>query len=240
MTSRWRNRLIGLLAVAVVAGAVYIPVLRQRIRRSARLQSQSLEQARRELSRPAEGAANETKEKTTLFWLSPEDDGTLTSVTVEMPLSHDPVVRSKQVLDILLAGPVDADLRTLPPDAALLEFYLLPNGTGVADFSESLATSLPSGIISEKLAVDSILRTLEANVPQVQQLKILINGQERETLAGHLDLTGTFAVRSAVPSAPPVAVPAPATAPAGGIAPVPQKLTAEPPAVKLGAPAKQP
>ena len=40
------------------------------------------------------------------------------------------------------------------------------------------------------MAVDSITRTLEANVPQVQRLKILIHGQEVETLAGHLDLTG--------------------------------------------------
>jgi hypothetical protein len=42
--------------------------------------------------------------------------------------------------------------------------------------------------------VDSIARTLEANVPQVQRLKILIHGQEVDSLAGHLDLTQTFQV----------------------------------------------
>ena len=67
---------------------------------------------------------------------------------------------------------------------------------GVADFSEAMATSIPSGVQSEQLAVDSITRTLEANVPQVKRLKILIHGQEVETLGGHLDLTGRF------PSAP--------------------------------------
>jgi hypothetical protein len=54
---------------------------------------------------------------------------------------------------------------------------------------------------SEQLAVDSITKTLEANVPQVRRLKILIHGQEVETLAGHLDLTGMFPV-SAKTSAP--------------------------------------
>jgi hypothetical protein len=49
--------------------------------------------------------------------------------------------------------------------------------------------------------VNSITRTLEANVPQVQRLKILIHGQEMETLAGHLDLTGTFVVNTK-PAAP--------------------------------------
>ncbi len=74
------------------------------------------------------------------------------------------MLRSKQVLNTLLAGPVDSELRTLPPDAVLLAFYLLPDGTGIADFSEALASSIPSGIESEQLAVDSITRTLAANV----------------------------------------------------------------------------
>ena len=46
------------------------------------------------------------------------------------------------------------------------------------------------------MAVDSIAKTLEANVPQVKWLKILIHGQEVDTLAGHLDLTRTFLVNA--------------------------------------------
>jgi len=108
--------------------------------------------------------------------------------------SSDPALRAKQVLNTLLAGPADPELRTLPPDAVLLAFYLLPDGTGIADFSEAMASSIPSGIESEQRAVDSLTRTLAANVPQVLRLKILIHGQEVETLAGHLDLTGSFVV----------------------------------------------
>jgi hypothetical protein len=40
--------------------------------------------------------------------------------------------------------------------------------------------------------VDSIVRTLEANVTSLRRLKILIHGQEEDTLAGHVDLTGFF------------------------------------------------
>ena len=130
-----------------------------------------------------------------MFWGSKAGDS-FTPVTVELPLSVDPVLRAKQVLNTLLAGPIDPEARTLPADAALLAFYLLPDGTGVADFSESMSTSIPSGIQSEQMAVDSITRTLEANVPQVQRLKILIHGQEMDTLAGHLDLTQTFLVNT--------------------------------------------
>jgi hypothetical protein len=69
---------------------------------------------------------------------------------------------------------------------------------------------MPSGILSEKQAVSSIARTLASNVPSLRRLKILIHGQEVETLAGNLDLTGYFDLN----------VPAPATSPAAAASPV--------------------
>ncbi len=212
MTPRWKFWLIGSLVLAVLAAAIYFPILRRRVKRAARLQQQSEEQARRDLTQPIAINPGDPRVKTKLFWASDAIDSTLAPVTVELPLSSDPVLRSKQVLNTLLAGPVDAELRTLPPDALLLAFYLLPDGTAVADFSEALATSVPSGIVSEQLAVNSITRTLEANVPQVQRVKILIHGQEVETLAGHLDLTGTFVVNTKPAQLPTKPVPSPPSA----------------------------
>lgn len=213
MTPRWKFLFLGGFVFMLLAAAIFVPILRKRVKRAAKIQQQSEEQARRELTQltqPLPVNPGDPRVKTQLFWASDTIDATLVPVTVELPLSKDPVMRSKQVLNTLLAGPVDAELRTLPPDALLLAFYLLPDGTAVADFSEALATSIPSGIASEQLAVNSITRTLEANVPQVQRLKILIHGQEVETLAGHLDLTGTFVVNTK-----PAQVPAPpATKPA--------------------------
>ncbi len=197
MTPRWILWLGGTLLLAVVAAALYFPALRRQVDKARQLTEKTAEQARRELLPIAPPSGGDPKVKAQMFWGSATDDGALKPVLVELPLSNDPVMRSKQVLNTLLAGPVDNDARTLPSDAALLAFYLLPDGTAVADFSEALGTSIPSGIQSEQLAVDSIARTLEANVPQVQRLKILIHGQEVDTLAGHLDLTQTFQVRNA-------------------------------------------
>jgi hypothetical protein len=207
MNPNWRQGLLIALAIAVCAAGIYLPRLRRRVKLAAKLVQQSEEQARRELTQTIPANPLEPRVKAKLFWASGEEEAKLAPVTVELPLANDPVLRAKQVLNTLLAGPVDADLRTLPADAALLEFYLLPDGTGIADFSEALGTSVPSGIESEQLAIDSIVRTLEANVPQVQRLKILIHGQEVDTLAGHLDLTGTFVV-STKPATPPAAKPA--------------------------------
>lgn len=196
MTRRWLPWIIVGLVGAVIAAGIYFRILRRNLRQAAQTQQQSEEQVRRELTQPLTTPAGEERVKAKLFWSSGNEDGSVSAVTVELPLSSEPVLRAKQVLNTLLAGPVNADLRTLPPDCVLLAFYLLPDGTAVADFSEALATSTPSGIESEQMAVDSITKTLAANVPKVRRLKILIHGQEMETLAGHLDLMGTFAVSS--------------------------------------------
>lgn len=196
MNYTWRTWVLVGLGAAVVLAAIYFPSLKRRLKKDARLQQPSAEQARRELSQAVTQNPSDPTVKARMFWASGGDESSLAPLTVDLALSSDPVMRSKQLLNTLLAGPVDSDLRTLPPDAALLAFYLLPDGTGVADFSETLATSTPSGILSEQLAIDSITRTLEANVPQVKRLKILIHGQEVDTLAGHVDLTQLFIVNT--------------------------------------------
>ena len=209
MNGRWRTWLLVGLGVAVVIAAIYFPMLKRRVKTAAKIPQPSEEQARRELTTPTPTNTSDPIVKAKMFWASDEDESALAPITIDLALSPDPVLRAKQVLNTLLAGPVSSDLRTLPPDAALLAFYLLPDGTGVADFSEAMATSTPSGIESEQLAVDSIARTLEANVPQVKRLKILIHGQEMDTLAGHLDLTQMFIVntKAAQPSSLSVTVP---------------------------------
>jgi len=203
MIARWRVWLGGALAVAVIGAALYFPALRCQGNVAKQLTEKTAEQARRELLPPTPVSSGDPIVRVKMCWGSKSEGGALTPVTVELALSSDPALRAKQVLNTLLAGPVDPEARTLPPDAALLAFYILPDGTGIADFSESMATAIPSGIQSEQLAVDSITRTLEANVPQVQRLKILIHGQEMDTLAGHLDLTQTFLVNTKGMATPP-------------------------------------
>jgi hypothetical protein len=205
---KWRIWLIGMLAVAVIIAGIYFSILRKRLRQATQVAPQSEEQARRELTQTGSASSIGPLTKTRLFWSSGAGDGSLMPVTVELALSKDPTQRAKQVLNTLLAGPVNAQLRTLPPDAVLLALYMLQDGTAIADFSEALATATPSGIESEQMAVDSITKTLEANVPQVRWLKILIHGQEVDTLAGHLDLTRTFLVNAK--AAPMMSNPVPA------------------------------
>jgi spore germination protein GerM len=190
MARRWKI-VIAVLVMSVIAGLLTFPAL---LRNVFRLQNAAVteEQARREIVQPALTTPTDAPVTARLFWASDTRPETLSPSTVQLSLSTEPVQRAKQLIAALIAGPTGPGQRTLPPDAVLLQFYLLPDGTAVADFSEALSGSMPSGILSEQLAVDSIARTLEVNLSTARRLKILIRGQEVETLAGHLDLTGFF------------------------------------------------
>jgi hypothetical protein len=43
----------------------------------------------------------------------------------------------------------------------------------------------PGGILNEQATIYSIVNSLAYNLPEIQQVKILIGGVEKETLAGH-------------------------------------------------------
>ncbi|MGH9446777.1 MAG: GerMN domain-containing protein, partial [Terriglobia bacterium] len=66
------------------------------------------------------------------------------------------------------------------------------DGTAYLDFSNDIRQNLPVGIESETLAVYSVVDSLAADIPAVKRVKFLIQGQDAETLNGHVDLTGFF------------------------------------------------
>jgi hypothetical protein len=198
-----------LLLLAVLAGLLELPALRMQLLRFER-QEQNEAEARREVIRAENEARREKNEKVAIFWLSSEDPRELAAVETPLPLGDEPVERARVALETLITGAPTPDQRPLPLETTLLAFYLLPDGTAIADFSDALSHEIPSGISTEQLAVDAIARTLHAAVPQARRLKILIGGQEVETLAGHADLTGTFDLSAMTPAAPAAAPPAPA------------------------------
>jgi hypothetical protein len=203
---------LGILSVAVLIGLISLRGLHQRIERLSQEQG-SEEQQRRELLKPETATSTDAMANAKIFWAAGADR--VAPVETQLPLSADAAKRGRQVLDALIANAPSEEQRTLPEDATLLGFYILPDGTAIADFSDALASETPSGILSEEMAVESIARTIESNVAGARRLKILIHGQEVETLAGHADLTGFFDLNPAVVGVAPVTATA-AAAPGAG------------------------
>jgi hypothetical protein len=58
----------------------------------------------------------------------------------------------------------------------------------------AFADSHRSGVLVEELTVASLIHTITANTPNILRVKILIDGKERDTLAGHADLSCFYEV----------------------------------------------
>jgi hypothetical protein len=211
---------IVILTVMVVLGLITLPGLRQMVQR-LRSTPKTEEQSRREVMREPISTPTDVEVQAHLYWLSAGSPTSLEPTPIQLPLSADPVERSKQLVNALIVKAPAPERRTLPVEATLLAFYIQPDGTAIADFSDEIASAMPSGILSEELAMQSIALTLGANMTGIRQLKILVHGQEAETLAGHLDLYGMVPVPSPQASAAPT--PAPAAGPAPGVPSAPGK-----------------
>jgi spore germination protein GerM len=74
--------------------------------------------------------------------------------------------------------------------------FLVDPGVAVIDLNSAFADTHRSGVLVEELTVASLIHTVSANTPGVLKVKILVDGKERDTLAGHADLSSFFDVNA--------------------------------------------
>ena len=186
-----RAKILVIVVVGVLAAAgLYLRVLARRIFFE---DVQRLERAARtQLSAAALESESGGRQSVTLYFPSSER-GKLIAEVRSMPMAASDSDRIRQILLALIAGPMQGAGRTLPPSADVRAVFLTSDGTAYLDLSNSALTGFLPGIESETLAVYSIVNSLAAGVPAVKRVKILVQGQEAETLDGHADLTGEFA-----------------------------------------------
>jgi len=104
----------------------------------------------------------------------------------------DRLSEAKAVLNELIKGPNSKDLSpTIPKDTQLREVYFHEN-TAYVDFSTELIKNHPGGSSAEIHTVFSIVNTLTFNFPKIKYVQILVEGQEVDTIAGHLDTSLPF------------------------------------------------
>ena len=72
--------------------------------------------------------------------------------------------------------------------------FLVDPGVAVIDVNSAFANTHRSGVLVEDLTVTSLIHTISANTPGILKVQILVDGQPRETLAGHADLSSYYDV----------------------------------------------
>jgi hypothetical protein len=127
------------------------------------------------------------------LWVADDTDGMLHARQVQASLPSETGERAKHVLRSLFA--VYLERRSPHPigdGSDVKDVYKLSDDTLVIDLNAPFADAHRSGVFVEELTVLSMLESLAANVPGVARVKFLIDGKERETLAGHADLHGYY------------------------------------------------
>ncbi len=93
------------------------------------------------------------------------------------------------VLHELFRGPLRPGALALVPSATRVEsFFVDENGTAYVGIDSTIVAAPPGGTSSETLFLEAVLRTIAANVRGVRRLQLLVDGQVRETLWGHIRL----------------------------------------------------
>jgi spore germination protein GerM len=144
--------------------------------------------------RPVVPPAAGPTEQVTLF-VAYDDIGMLRPQSARIPLPSVRQQRAEELLRALFAIYLDkSSSHPIPPGSEVRSVYLVDPGLAVIDVNSAFADGHRSGVLSEELTVASLIETLSANIPGILKVKILVEGKERETLAGHADLSDFFDV----------------------------------------------
>jgi spore germination protein GerM len=133
-------------------------------------------------------------ERVTLF-VAYDDIEVLRSQSAQIPMPSVRQQRAEEVLRALIALYLDkSSPHPLPPGSDIRSVYLVDPGLAVIDVNAALADGHRSGVLAEELTVTSLIQTLSENIPGILKVKILVEGKQRDTLAGHADLSNFFDV----------------------------------------------
>jgi len=135
---------------------------------------------------------NPMEKKIIYLYFKDKDAFFLVAEPHEQVYPDDPILLGKTILQALIKGPEQGLSPTIPQDTGLRTFYIADDGIAYVDLTENIQTNHPGGTSTELITLYSIVNSLALNIPSVKQVKILINGKESMTLAGHIDIRNPF------------------------------------------------
>jgi hypothetical protein len=172
--------MFAVLALIALGLALYALHLKRKVARDEQLAAQQ----QQSLAPPVNGPPTPVT-----LYIASDSDGTLRRTQMNVTLPPERSERARAVLRALVGQYLQASSpHPIGAGGDIRDVYLLGDDTAVVDTNAAFADAHPSGVLAEELTVASIVVTLNANDNKIQRVKILVNGQERETLAGHADL----------------------------------------------------
>ncbi|MBM3803448.1 MAG: GerMN domain-containing protein [Acidimicrobiia bacterium] len=185
-----RHLLFGLICLLLIslAGVSYYYDLQQRIQELVRPSPEPVPY----LAVPPTVSPTSPLRMVKLFFPSSRQENRLEGEMRGIRSAQLPSDVAKQVLSELIGGSQEGRLPALPPGTRLHELFLTKRGLAVVDLSQEASLNHPGGLTMELASIYCVVNSLTQNVPEIQQVQVLIEGVEAETLAGHIDLSRPF------------------------------------------------
>ncbi|MCJ7488147.1 MAG: GerMN domain-containing protein [Candidatus Aminicenantes bacterium] len=140
---------------------------------------------------PAVAGGSAEARSVTLFFLDDNDDF-LHRETRQIAVGPTADDEAEQTLAELIKGSEKGLLSPLPPQTKVRQVFIGKDGVATVDLSRDVADKFAYGSTMELAAVYAVVNTLAFNFEAVKKVVILVEGAEKETLGGHVDLTRAF------------------------------------------------
>ena len=174
------------LLAAVLAMTIYLLHMRKTVTAT----SPAVPTDTRPLAPPSVGPT----ETVTLF-VAYDEDGTLRARGAQIPMPSGRQQRAEELLRALLTLYLDkSSPHAVGAGGDVRSVFLVDPGVVVIDLNAAFADGHRSGVLVEELTLASLVHTVSVNIPGIVRVKILVDGKQRETLAGHADLSDFYDV----------------------------------------------
>ena len=127
--------------------------------------------------------------KTITLYFPSEEDGLLHGEDREILSDSSLILEIKQTIEELLMGSDNGYVSPFPPESKLREVFMTEEGIVYVDFSREIQEEHLSGTTAEISTVYSVVNSLAFNFKSVKKVFILVDGNEKETLKGHVDIS---------------------------------------------------
>ncbi|MCI0350165.1 MAG: GerMN domain-containing protein [Acidobacteriales bacterium] len=128
------------------------------------------------------------------LYIAYDGDGVMRQRSANAALPSEPSERAREVLRTLLAEYTQRNSSHPMAQGADVSAVFLVKNIAVVDLNRAFVEGHRSGVWVEALTISSFVATLAANNPAITRVKFLVEGNERETLAGHADLMALYEV----------------------------------------------
>lgn len=129
------------------------------------------------------------------LFVANDEDGSLRPRAAQIPMPSGRQQRAEELLRALMSIYLDkSSPHVLGAGAEVRSVFLVDPGVAVIDVNAAFADTHRSGVLVEELTVASLIHTVSANTPGILRVKILVDGKERDTLAGHADISDFYDV----------------------------------------------